>query len=178
MAYESQNGVNDWHIGTATSSDGVNWTKTALSPVMGQTGVMSAGGPWLWKDPATGVFWCWAHVSFPQYGDVGDLPTDGARFSSRDFATWTMNPATLTLARLSYLEGARNPGGQIADLSLLEFGNTTYAYYSTTVSQSVGPAQFMVASAPMTLAQLVTPMRGRPSSLRRCPCFRNCRTVW
>ncbi|HET9087136.1 MAG TPA: hypothetical protein VFN53_06425 [Acidobacteriaceae bacterium] len=160
MLYEAAGG-GDFQIGTATSPDGQTWTKYASNPVMGQQGVMSAGGPWLWKDPQTGTFWAWAHVSFPGPGQ-GDLPTDGARFTSTDFNTWTMNPAALTLPRLSYAEGARNLGGQIADLSLLPVGNSTYVYFAAINQQNCnsGACGIHVATAPMTLHQLVSTDEG------------------
>ena len=155
--YEAASTTGDWKSGSAHSTgvtDFSHFTKDAGNPKMGQNGIMSASAQSLWKDPATGYYWDWAHVSFPGLGH-GDLPTDGARFSSTDFVTWTMNPPYLTLPRLTYLEGARNLGGQIADPNLIEFNGQTIEYYSTTVSQSVGPAQIMYAVAPMTMHQLV-----------------------
>lgn len=161
MAYEAHGVGAGWEVGTATSANGRTWTKNPSNPVMGNSAAGTGfGGPALFKIGST--YWCWGHVN-------GTLPTDGGRFSSPDFVTWTRSPnetslltfgavpaaGHLTLPRLETDEGAGLNTGQVADLSLVEVSGRTYIFYTASPD---GVTNFKIkrAVANLTMAQLVT----------------------
>lgn len=119
LAYEARWGSAPFQIGTATSADGgLTFTKNANNPVINWE---SVGGPDFNQD-ASGNWWMWVHGN--------GLPTDGQRFFSPDFVTWTQNPNQLTLPRLTADEGVGLPVGQVADQAHDTDATNTFMFYS------------------------------------------------
>jgi hypothetical protein len=159
MLYDAYALGASWQMGAATSSDGIHWAKYANNPVIGQIGNYYAGAASVWRDATTGMYWCWANLTYYQNGGVGNaLPTDIARWSSPDFVNWTQSPIAPTFPRLTWLEGARDYGGQVTDVDVMQDASGNSRLYYTASSSQGKPgaiSQVNVAVAPVTLHQLV-----------------------
>lgn len=128
-----------WSTGYATSADGKAWTK------QGQTNILESG-PMVCKIGST--YWVWEHI--------GGLPTDICRAKSTNLTTWTRDPAgMLSIPRLTADEGAGIASGQTADPSLIEVNGKTYLYYAATPDQVAGSIHIKLATANMTIAEIV-----------------------
>jgi PGF-pre-PGF domain-containing protein len=146
MLYEADGG-STWKIGLATSSNGINWTKSFGNPVISETG--SVGGVGYVYKNAEGIYYLWLHRA-----PSGSLPTDGYRYRSSDLVSWTMDSSSIQ--RTTADEGVGSGIGQVADLSLLQVNNTTYLYYaaSSDGSSPAGDFHIKLATVNYTMEQL------------------------
>jgi hypothetical protein len=117
------NTTNQYADGYYESSDGITWTQPATNPVTYLT------GPYFKKIGAT--FWLWGHA-----GPDGPfiLPTDAFRGHSTDMVNWVYDPIPYnsTFHRMTEDEGVDSVKGQVADLNLVEVGDSVYMFYSAT----------------------------------------------
>lgn len=144
-----------WKIGYATSANLTSWSKSGSNPVITETGAV--GGPFVYK-AVSGAYWAWVH-----HAPSGILPTNLERYTSANLTAWTKNPAGYdTLHRAATDEGATSALGQTADPCLLEVNGVTYLYYAgaTDGTAATGHQQIKLATARMTLEQLITTSEG------------------
>lgn len=145
MLYDATDGAR-YYVGLATSPDGVVWTKSPSNPVI-TFGVGSIGGPWVIKTGSWYYVWC--QVSSP-----GLLPTDVARYRSRDLINWKRDPSGLVLPRIGRDEGAGIPDGQTADVAGVEVGGTTYMFVSVARNGAQALQHIKLVTAQMSLAKI------------------------
>ncbi len=141
-----------------TSSDGITWIQGAANPVVS---TFSAGNPYVFKVGST--YWMYGHGS----GVVGvdNTPTDIYRQSSPDLINWSA--PLLVFQRRSVDEGPNTIVGQVADISMLQVGNSMYLWYvaDPNGASPTGIAHIKLAVANMTLAQLVSTKEGDGSDI-------------
>jgi hypothetical protein len=147
MLYEAANWSlsHAWKIGYATSADGLNWTKSVKNPVL--TDVGSVGGPQVSKVGSRYHLWY-------QNSPTNALPTDIARASSEDLTSWRKyEGGRPVFLRTETYEGRGNnsitDGGQVADISMVEVGNRTFALYAAVPDQSSGTIAMAIAGTPI-----------------------------
>lgn len=134
-------GANQPAIGTATSADGVTWTKNASNPIISSV----ACRPHLMLDGSTWRIY---------YADSG-LGTASIRMaSSTDFASWTLNGVVFT--KPSWATGSANT-------CVLKIGSTYYMVYEARASS---PVEWAIGLATGTTPSSFTDDgQGRISSL-------------
>ena len=139
--------TNTYHIGLATSADGITWTKYAGNPVLSLT-EGSISDPCVKK--INGIYYAWVHKS-----PLNPTPTDGYRYKSTDLINWELDSASLY--RSVTVEGVYGDtsGAQIADLDLVEVGGETYMYYTSMVNQIGTTGTISLVTASCTLENLV-----------------------
>ncbi len=148
MIYDGFDGVT-YKLGLATGATGLSFARYSTSPVINNLAGM-VGGPWIYKD-SSGLYTCWLHIS--TNGLL--LPTDIARYQSRDLVNWRRNPAgRLAVPRTDADDNVLGAAGQTADPSLVEVAGTTYLYGTATYNGGIAAAGIKVYTAAMTLAQL------------------------
>ena len=164
--YEARTGSGPYILGVATSPDGVTWTKYSGSPVLTGPNGNGAGGPEVHL--VNGTFYVWYQAGT----NIGDAAaSDIYRASSTDFLHWTPNNnGAPVFTRQTSDEGLNSTGGQVADPSMLQIGNSVYMFYDALANQDFpsengNQIHLKVAVAPMTFAQLVTTNEGNGSPL-------------
>jgi hypothetical protein len=158
MLYESNASGGVYSIGLATSPNGETWTKSLSNPVL-TNGVGSVSHPWFYK--SNSIYYTWTHVA-----TSGALPTDIAKYYSADLISWTRSPAGLVYSRLDRNEGVGTSAGQVADVSLVEVGGTTYMYHTAYTDGSTASGKIKLATAPYTVAQLALSDQGAISTYK------------
>lgn len=163
MMYEGSGLVgNVWQVGLATSTDGINWVRSASNPVLrAEDGLLSASAPDVHK--IGDWYWGWFHgVPANAQGATTTIPTDLYRARSRDLVNWERTPRYPILVRSTPDEGAGSVQGQIADVSLIEVGDKTFMFYEGGDGAIIEFRNFSLkcAVANMTLAELVTTNEG------------------
>jgi P pilus assembly chaperone PapD len=134
MAYSGYNGAN-YAIGTATSPDGVNWTKSAGNPVL------LTGGPGSWNENQVVPFTFTYDGSTYKLGLYG-LDSTGRMSSGEAFsvdgAAWTYNFANpiLTPSAAPFWDDALT----IAGFKYLEGNNVRTFYFGAGTSAAMGTA--------------------------------------
>jgi hypothetical protein len=123
MIYEAAGTDTIWHLGYATSSDGISWTKFAGNPVISN---VSGGGPDVHK--VNGLYYMWFHA--------GNMPTEVFRASSENLTSWDIPAFNPVIRRKTLDEGVLEPEGQLSDPNIVEFNGKTYLYYEAVETQS------------------------------------------
>jgi GH43 family beta-xylosidase len=154
--YEALGDDNVWRIGTATSSDGLNWVKSETNPKIALGSRSSCGGPEVHF--ISGLYYVWVHCSHNRL-----FPTDIYRFQSLDLETFVLSPFFTVMARTTPDEGMDKDDGQVADPSIVEVNGRTYMFYDATDTQkptSNNGIHLKLAVADMSLEKLVTTQEG------------------
>lgn len=139
--YEATNDeVDPWAIGYATSSDGKTWTKYGSNPVLNLTGM--TGGQWLKK--VGDYYYMWVHQCTASH-----IPTYLARYRSSNLTTWTPWPSTLEIPRIGSEAGEDTYVGQTADPFIVEKDGTAYIYYEVTANGLLASGHMIVKVATM-----------------------------
>lgn len=158
LAYEA-NGAG---CGGATSTDGLNWTKSSANPISGNGDGQSCSGPFLWNNPNTGIWYMWTHDG--SAGNSGLFRRQSSIFNaiwnvSSPGAIWTVN------SKLSpfpiFPADAPDETPQIATLSMVEVKGKVYMVYAGADASNV--FFLKMAIAPMPLSALVQTGEGETS---------------
>jgi hypothetical protein len=143
----------NWATGLATSTDGINWTKSASNPVI--SAVSFAAGACAYVN---GIAYIWIGTATQGTGASENTdPTESVRYQSTDFIHW-VNP-THSVHHSEMFEAINATSGQGLAGSLITVGSKTYLYTQASSPFDKGPGSFyqiLVATTPATLAQLVT----------------------
>lgn len=151
-----------WHVGLATSSDGLTWTKHAGNPIMSS----SAGAGTVTKHGDIYYLWCWGN-------NDGHLPTDGMLYSSSDLHTWTqLDDGDPWFKRETACEGVGTTTGQVADFCLIEVNGVTYNYYNGGIDGSKsGYNHLHLAVSSKTIPELMGAESPAPTPGEWAPSF-------
>lgn len=136
-----------YKLGLATSPDGVTWTKSPSNPIINLS-PGTIGGAFVVK--RHGVYYVYG-----QYGPTSTLPTDIIKFHSTDLVNWTRSPIGLVFPRTARDEGVGTAAGQVADICMIEVGDSTYMWYAAGADGSVPTFKLKLATAPYKLERLV-----------------------
>lgn len=144
--------------GLATSTDGINWTKSPSNPII--TGNIQTDFTFA---KISGVYYGWSQITLADVPSP-DLafPSDVSRFSALNPAgPWTQF-STPTLYRTLAAQGVGITNGQLADPSLVSDGTNLWMYYSADTNGVTGTARTIgvAKAASTTLAQLVLTSEG------------------
>lgn len=164
--------------GQCTSTDGIHWTKTGISPITSMSsGTLKSGASWLGSSNFTfskigGIYYGWSQTvlvggpGYPSGVFAGNVPTDIMRWSAPSpSGPWT------ALGSLTYYRNAANEGmsganitplGQVADPSIVQANGQTWIFYTAT-PDGEGLATYYeinAALADMPIANLVETYEG------------------
>jgi hypothetical protein len=124
MMLEGSNGNLGYQIGVFKSTDDVNWTQ--FSP----NGVIIGSGPMFkWVN---GKWWLWYHSAPRLTTGYTDLPSAVYRAYSSDLLHWTTNPVEPIVNPLTTAEGVDSPYSQMADIMIVPWGNSVFAFLDVT----------------------------------------------
>lgn len=142
-------------LGLATSSDGINWTKSASNPVL-------SASPWhAWTSYAialiNGVYYLWCQGEQPgQASSETGNPTDTIRYQSTDLVHWakSSNPAPWHTQLSETVNGVI---GQCIPNSIIQVGSQTFLYTTSSTEDNPGPAAYQIslAIAPLPITKLI-----------------------
>ncbi|WP_121812806.1 hypothetical protein [Mucilaginibacter kameinonensis] len=162
MLLEANSGGTDpFTIGYYHSTDGITWTQHSANPVLGNSGTLNFGGPYLTK--VGSIWYVWCHG-----GAATQLPCDIYSFSSTDLITWTpRNGGNPVYTRTSADEGVGLNTGGVGDATLVEVNGKTYLYYGCSNDGSGGSptAHLKCAIANYSIANLVNTNEGNGGHL-------------
>lgn len=149
--YPLTEGGYDYKIGLAQADSPAGpWVRSSNNPIVSRPHGMSTGtlgGAWAHKS-ADEHWHIWAH------GGSSAIPTDGYRMDSAVLdAAFTDGPTSPTLPRYNPESAWSISNSQVADMSLLRDGDTTYMLYSVAAHQGEG-IKIALATTPLTLDQL------------------------
>jgi len=144
-----------YHVGLATSPNGITWTKHASNPVIG--GILNRGSSDVHKIGDVYYLWC---LGSP-YGFV-TLPTDFYRYKSTDLITWVQDVKDEVFIRTQADEGVGSAKGQVADPMLIEVNNKVYLFYAGSADGSAqsGHHHINLSIADMPFTDLVKTNEG------------------
>lgn len=145
MIYEALGG--NYQGGTATSPDGINWTKNPLNPISFNV-ENGFSGPYVQR--INGVYWAFAH-NLHGAGPYSEI----VRFRADDFnGPWQLYPRTFCFNRSGADEAA-----QVADRMLVEFNGQTYMFYAAGETTN-GPFVIKLAIADMPISEVIKTSEG------------------
>ena len=152
MLYDAGRMDSPFKVGLATSTNGINWTKSASNPVITTTNTVGGPSP-VFKIGST--YWVWMIYAVGSF-----LPTDIMRYSSQDLITWATTPNSTTFYRADAWEGVgATSGGQVADPYLLTLPNGNMRLYYAATNTGNGPSYYFTVRAAdinLTPTNLVT----------------------
>lgn len=159
-AYEAT-GSGTAGCGGATSTDGLNWTKSGANPISGEGDGQSCAGPDIWLSPS-GTWYMWGHNNGTSISGI-------FRRSSTVFnQIWQVSSPDIWLVggkigNFPVLPAdAPDESSQMATPSLVEVSGKTYMVYCASDASNV--LAIKLAIAPMTMAQLVQTGEGETAS--------------
>lgn len=147
----------NWPTGLATSTDGINWTKSPNNPIIARP-----SGNFTFAQVGL-TYYGWSQITLTDIPTPNlAFPSDIMRFSATDpSGPWTAL-GTPTIYRTTAAEGINTTAGQVADPSLVSANGNLYMYFSADSDGINGVGRVInVATAPsMTVAQLVSSFEG------------------
>lgn len=155
----STNALQNYPAGLATSTDGVNWTKSASNPVITTGGIQT---DFTFQKIGT-AYYGWSQVRLADIpGADLAFPSDISRFSATSpTGPWTAL-GTPTIYRTLTGEGVGITLGQVADPCLVAANGNLYMYYTADVNGTLG-SNFTLNCAiatGLTVTQLVQTYEG------------------
>ena len=139
-------------MGVATSTDLLNWTKSASNPVLSNASAACTpqfvNGKW--------YLWVTAGPSSPQWSGAAQNydPTEGVRYQSADLITWT-NPVH-SAHHSQLFESVNTSTGQFAPSSIIDVNGRAYMYSISSPGDNRTPQDYQIglAIAPVNIATL------------------------
>lgn len=152
------NNAQYYPAGLATSTDGINWTKSPSNPII--TG--PSNGNFTFAQENT-VYYGWSQATFPNIPSPAlSFPSDIGRWSAENPAgPWTFL-GTPTYYRTTAAEGVGITLGQVADPCFVEALGNLYMFFSYDSNGVSGTARTigLATATGMTLAQLTLTNEG------------------
>lgn len=147
--YNGNNG-GAFSTGFATSTDGINWVKSASNPVI--SSVLTAGAIAL----VNGTYYQWGSSHQTGQGASTLDPYDTVRYSSTNLTSWTLSSHSVHHSQL--FESLNAGTGGIVPAGIATVGNKTYLWANSAPNDGAAPqvSQISLAIAPAVIASLVT----------------------
>jgi hypothetical protein len=152
-------GTGAWALGLATSTDGINWTKSLNNPAITQ------GNPSnFFTQKINGTYYGWTQITLPGLPGSSDIGRyTGTNAPTGPWSVLAVNGNIVpTLYRTRAEEGTNQPFGQVADPFIVSANGTLYCYYTdSTDGRTTATYQISCATAPSTsFAELVQGYEG------------------
>ena len=135
--------------GLATSSDGINWTKSASNPVITNRLPSNA------LVNVAGVWYMWCTAGTPGVGGTVLDPFEILLYSSTNLTSWTFVGHALHHTQL--FESVNAVTGGLTPISILNVGGKSYIYTNSSQNDGSAPqiGQIGLAIAPAPIASII-----------------------